>query len=72
MALTKAAQYRAYAATSVANAEAAADKTTRDVNLAIAQHFYFLAEDELSRVAPHYEAAPTSNPLDRSLVDVEA
>ena len=56
MALTKAAQYRAYAATSLsatslANAEAAADKATRDVNLAIAQHFYLLAEDELSRVA---------------------
>ena len=47
--LMKAAYYRAYAAASLANAEAAADKTTRDVHLAIARHFYLLAETEIGR-----------------------
>ena len=47
--LKKAAHYRAYAAASLVNAEAAADKTTRDVHLAIAQHFYLLAETEIGR-----------------------
>jgi hypothetical protein len=50
MLLNKAAQYRAYAAASVANAEAAVDRTSRDVHLAIAEHFYLLAEDEISGV----------------------
>ena len=47
MPLTKAAHYRAYAAASLANAEAAKDKPVREVHLAIAQHFYSLAEDEI-------------------------
>ena len=49
--LTKAAHYRAYAATSVANAETALDRTTRDVHLAIARHFYSLAQDEIGRLS---------------------
>ena len=48
--LIKGAHYRAYAAASLANAEAAADKTTHDVHLAIARHFYRLAETEIDRV----------------------
>ena len=51
--LIKAGHYRAYAATSLANAEAAADKTTHDVHLAIARHFYLLAETEID----HFEGA---------------
>ena len=51
--LMKAAHYRTYAAASLANAEAAADKTTRDAHLAIARHFYLLAETEIGR----FEAA---------------
>jgi hypothetical protein len=47
--LKKAAHYRAYAAASLANAEVAADKTSRDVHLAIAWHFYLLAETEIGR-----------------------
>jgi len=47
--LMKAGYYRGYAAVSLANAESAADKTTRDVHLAIARHFYFLAEIEICR-----------------------
>ena len=47
--LTKAAHYRAYAASSLANAEA--DKKNRSVHLAIARHFYSLAEDEIGRVS---------------------
>jgi hypothetical protein len=45
--LTKAAHYRTYAATSLANAES--DKKNRNVHLAIARHFYSLAEDEIGR-----------------------
>ena len=51
--LMKAAHYRTYAAASLANAGAAADKTTRDAHLAIARHFYLLAETEIGR----FEAA---------------
>jgi hypothetical protein len=47
--LTKAADYRAYAAASLANAEA--DKKNRNVHMAIARHFYSLAEDEIGRVS---------------------
>jgi hypothetical protein len=52
MPLTKASAYRAYAAASLANAEAAVDRKSRDVHLAIAKHFYLLAEDEINRVGP--------------------
>lgn len=52
MALTKAARYTAYAAASLANAEAAVDRKSREVHLAVAEHFYLLAEDEISRVDP--------------------
>jgi hypothetical protein len=52
--LMKAAHYGTCAAASLANAEAAADKTTRDVHLAIARHFYLLAEAEIDR----FEGAP--------------
>ena len=51
MPLTKASAYRAYAA-SLANAEEAADRTRREVHLAIAEHFYLLAQDEIDRVDP--------------------
>jgi hypothetical protein len=50
MPLTKVAHYQAYAAASLANAEEAVDKTKRDVHLAIAQHFYRLAEEEIDRL----------------------
>ncbi len=50
MALTKAAHYRAYAAASLANAEAAVERKSRELHLAIAEHFYLLADDEISRV----------------------
>ena len=52
MPLTKASAYRAYAAASLANAEEAADRTRREVHLAIAEHFYLLAQDEIDRVDP--------------------
>jgi hypothetical protein len=54
MPLTKAAHYQAYAAASLANAKAAKDKPVREVHLAIARHFYSLAEDEIDR----FSAAP--------------
>ena len=47
---TKAAHYRAYAAASLANAEKAVDKAKRDVHLAIARHFYTLAEEEIGHL----------------------
>jgi hypothetical protein len=47
--LMNAAHYQTCAAASLANAEAAADKTTRNVYLAIAHHFYLLAQDEIGR-----------------------
>jgi hypothetical protein len=53
----KAAYYRAYAAVSLADAEAAGDKITRDVQLAIARHFYLLAEIEICR----FEGRPYLN-----------
>ena len=49
MPLTKAARYRAYAAASLANADEAVDKAKRDVHLAVARHFYRLAEEEIGR-----------------------
>jgi hypothetical protein len=49
--LTNATHYRAYAAASVANAETAVDGTTRHVHLAIARHFYSLAQDEIGRLS---------------------
>ena len=48
MPLTKAALYRAYDAASLVNAEEAVDKC--DVHLAVARHFYRLAEEELGRL----------------------
>jgi len=48
--LTKAAHYRSYAAVCLANAETAVDRSTRDVHLAIARHFYMLADDEIGRL----------------------
>jgi hypothetical protein len=50
MPLIKADHYRAYAAASLANAEEAVDKAKRDVHLAIARHFYRLAEEEMGRL----------------------
>jgi len=50
MPLTKAAQYRAYATASLANAEEAADKARREIHLAIARHFYRLADEEIGRL----------------------
>ncbi len=50
MPLTKTSHYRAYAAASIANAEAAKEKPVREVHLAIARHFYLLAEDEIGRL----------------------
>ena len=60
MPLTKAAHYRAYAAASLANAEEAVDKAKREVHLAIARHFYRLAEEEIGRLeakAPMLQSA---------------
>jgi hypothetical protein len=45
--LKRAARYRAHAAASLANAEAAADASARRVHLAIARHFYALAEEAI-------------------------
>jgi hypothetical protein len=61
MSLTEATHYRAYAAASLANAEQAPDKTKRAVHLAIARHFYRLAEDEIGRVS----AAPIKSGINR-------
>ena len=67
MPLTKASAYRAYAAASLANAEAAADRNSRDVHSAIAEHFYLLAEDEISRVDQNGQpsASAVGNPVRR-------
>ena len=67
MPLTKAAHYRTYAAASLANAEAAADSKIRDIHLAIAEHFYLLAADEISRVDPKWQEsdAAVENPVRR-------
>lgn len=61
MPLTKASAYRAYAAASLDNAEAAVDRESRDAHLAIAEHFYLLAEDEISRVDPKAGAVGVSS-----------
>jgi hypothetical protein len=61
MSLTKAAHFRAYAAASLANAEQAPDKTKRVVHLAIARHFYWLAEEEIATVS----AAPIKSGINR-------
>jgi hypothetical protein len=50
MPLIRAAPYRAYAAASLANAEQTVDKAKRNVHLAIARHFYRLAEEEMGRL----------------------
>ncbi len=60
MPLTKPSAYRAYAVASLANAEAAVDRKSRDVHLAIAEHFYLLAEDEIIRVDPKAGAGGVS------------
>jgi len=67
MPLTKAAHYRAYVAASLANAEAAIDSKSRDVHLAIAEHFYLLAEHEISRVDQNRQpsASAVANPVRR-------
>ena len=66
MPLTKASAYRAYAAASLANAESAIDSKSRDVHLAIAEHFYLLAEDEISRLDPRQPNRPALDELSRS------
>jgi hypothetical protein len=50
MPTTKAAHYRSYAAASLANAEDAVDTAKREVHLAMARHFYRLAEEEIGRL----------------------
>ena len=47
--LKRATRFRAHAATSLANAEAAGDEATRRAHLAVARHFYSLAEEEISQ-----------------------
>jgi hypothetical protein len=47
--LKRATRFRAHAATSLANAEAAGDEASRRAHLAIARHFYSLAEEEISK-----------------------
>ena len=47
--LKKVARYRAHAATSLGNAEAARDDATRRAHLAVARHFYLLAEAEIGQ-----------------------
>jgi hypothetical protein len=46
--LKRAARFRAHA-TSLANAKIAGDEVTRRAHLAVAKHFYALAEEELSQ-----------------------
>jgi hypothetical protein len=50
--LKRAARYRAHAAASLANAEAAADANARRTHLAIARHFYSLAEEAIGQQPP--------------------
>jgi hypothetical protein len=45
--LKQAARYRAHAAACLTNAEAAPDEATRRAHLAVAKHFYALAEQEI-------------------------
>ena len=47
--LKRAGRFRAHAASSLANAEAASDEATRRAHLAMARHFYALAEQEISQ-----------------------
>ena len=47
--LKRADRFRAHAATSLANAEVAGDAATRRAHLAVARHFYLLAEQEISQ-----------------------
>lgn len=47
--LKRAGRFRAHAAVSLANAEAAGDEATRRAHLAVARHFYSLAEQEISQ-----------------------
>ena len=56
--LKRAARYRAHAAASLANAEAAIEISARNAHLAIARHFYSLAEEALasSREMPSAQA----------------
>ena len=50
--LTRAARYRAHAGASLAHAEAAVDEAIRHIHLAIAGHFYLLAEEEIGQREP--------------------
>jgi hypothetical protein len=45
--LKRAARFRAHAVTCLTNAEAAQDDTTRRAHLAVAKHFYSMAEQEI-------------------------
>ena len=47
--LKKAARYRAHAAACPTNAEAAPDEATRRARLAVAEHFYRLAEEQIGQ-----------------------
>ena len=58
--LKRAARYRAHAAASLANAEAAIDINARNTHLAIARHFYSLAEEAISQQPAKTQAAVLS------------
>ena len=45
--LKRAARYQAHAVTCLTNAEAAPDEVTRRAHLAVARHFYLLAEEQI-------------------------
>jgi hypothetical protein len=62
--LKRAARYRAHAAASLANAEAAIDISTRNAHLAIARHFYSLAEEAISQQPekPRVQALSVADP----------
>src|SRR4029077_5003112 len=47
--LKRAARFRAHAVTCLTSAEAAPDEKTRRAHLAVAKHFYLLAEQEISQ-----------------------
>ena len=47
--LKRAARYQAHAVTCLTNAEAAPDEVTRRAHLAVARHFYLLAEEQIGR-----------------------
>jgi hypothetical protein len=47
--LKRASRFRAHAANSLANAEAASDEATRSAHLVVARHFCSLAEQEISQ-----------------------